>query len=465
MSKDNHHIAINRSALVEQPLKTSAATGATLACMGLSNAIPLMHGSQGCGAFAKVYLIQHYREPIPLQNTAIDHIAAVMGGDDNLSKALALLCEKHQPQLIMVVTTGLTEMQGCDVARVIREFKANHPQYLKSRLVSVSSPDFSGSMQSGFAHAVEACVQQLIVEPTVDSKSTVAAQPQLNVFCSVALTSADCELIERYCSAFGFNAVLLPNLSDSLDGHLADEDFSNTSTGGTGVNQITSMVNSVASLVLGESLLPAAKLLQEHYAVPYHSLGLVMGLEKSDKLVMLLSRLSNQAVPDWINRQRKRLQDAMLDCHFLLSASQVSMALEPDAAAGYATLLAENGAVLNKLVTTLNVPELKAIKANNVVVGDLSDLTNVIADSEFVIGNTHCANLCEPSTPVLRAGFPCHDQFGNSDTLQVGYEGARDRLFAMANLLKANHQDEVPAHVSAYRFEPESCVKHPLPIS
>ncbi len=69
------------------PLKTSAATGATLAVMGVDSAIPLLHGSQGCAAFAKVFFVQHFREPLPIQTTAIDAIAAVMGSDDNADGA------------------------------------------------------------------------------------------------------------------------------------------------------------------------------------------------------------------------------------------------------------------------------------------------------------------------------------------------------------------------------------------
>ncbi|MEI8633977.1 nitrogenase component 1 [Vibrio sp. PP-XX7] len=134
----------NNQPLSVRPLKTSPGTGATLACLGFQKSIPLLHGSQGCGAFAKVYLIQHLREPIPLQNTAIDQVSAVMGGDDNLADALTLLCEKHAPELILVLTSGLTEMQGTDPFRVVAEFHLRHPQYHGTRIAVVNTPDFAG---------------------------------------------------------------------------------------------------------------------------------------------------------------------------------------------------------------------------------------------------------------------------------------------------------------------------------
>ncbi len=37
-----------------------------MAFLGLKGTMPLFHGSQGCTAFAKVVLVRHFREAIPL---------------------------------------------------------------------------------------------------------------------------------------------------------------------------------------------------------------------------------------------------------------------------------------------------------------------------------------------------------------------------------------------------------------
>ena len=37
------------------PLKTSQTVGGALAFLGIARSMPLMHGSQGCTAFAKVF--------------------------------------------------------------------------------------------------------------------------------------------------------------------------------------------------------------------------------------------------------------------------------------------------------------------------------------------------------------------------------------------------------------------------
>src|SRR5512142_2897849 len=109
-------------ALTVNPLKNSQPVGASLAFLGLNRAMPLMHGSQGCTAFAKVQFVRHFREAIPLQTSAIDQVSAVMGGDENLKEALATVFNKNQPQVIGLMTTGLTEAQGTDIVRAVKEF-------------------------------------------------------------------------------------------------------------------------------------------------------------------------------------------------------------------------------------------------------------------------------------------------------------------------------------------------------
>jgi nitrogenase molybdenum-iron protein NifN len=434
--------------LVTQPLKTSPATGATLASMGFQKTIPLMHGSQGCGAFTKVFLIQHLREPIPLQNTAIDQVSAVMGGDDNLTEALALLCEKQSPEMITVMTTGLTEMQGSDLFRVIAEFKRHYPQYAGIRVVSMQTPDFVGSMQTGFAHAVDSVVKQLVRPAT----GRVTQRKQINVLCSLGLTGADIETLRRYIEAFDLDSVIVPDISLSLDGHLDDNRYSSMSTGGTSVLEVEMMSDSVMTLVMGPSLVETAKWLEKRFAIPYENINMGMDITSVDKLIMLLANISGKSVPGWITRARRRLQDAMLDSHFILSSESMAIALEPDLAIGYGHLLDSMGIKIERVVTSIDARGLKEINTKAVMIGDLAGLDVERSGVALVISNTHAAKICEPSVPVLRVGYPCHDQFGNMDIRQFGFEGCRERLFALANLLLRHHVDEVAPHFSRYRF-------------
>ena len=74
--------------LTVSPLKSSQPIGAALAFLGLRNCLPMLHGAQGCTAFGKVFLVRHFREPIPLQTTAMDQIATVKNADDNVITGL-----------------------------------------------------------------------------------------------------------------------------------------------------------------------------------------------------------------------------------------------------------------------------------------------------------------------------------------------------------------------------------------
>ncbi len=107
-------------ALSVSPLKSSQPIGASLAFLGMNKTMPMLHGSQGCTAFGKVFLVRHFREPIPLQTTAMEQISTIMGADENIIEGLKTLYDKAKPELVGVITTGLSDVQGADIKRVIR---------------------------------------------------------------------------------------------------------------------------------------------------------------------------------------------------------------------------------------------------------------------------------------------------------------------------------------------------------
>ncbi|TXR53054.1 nitrogenase iron-molybdenum cofactor biosynthesis protein NifN [Reinekea thalattae] len=441
----------NKSPLTDRPLKTSQATGASLASMGIANCIPLMHGSQGCGAFAKVFLIQHFREPMPIQNTAVDQIAAVMGADDNVIEALALLCEKHQPEAITLMSTGLTELQGCDLERNVQEFYQRYPDFKETKVIPVSTPDFIGSLQSGFSETVDAYVKELNKSATRDE----VIDKQINVLCSSAMTCADIELVKDYVESFGLSGIFVPDLATSLDGHLETEDYSATSTGGCSIADIASMHKSAATFVIGESLFKTGTWLEHNFAIPCFKFGHLMGLDATDAFIEQLSLVANREVPPRLYRARQRLQDSLLDTHFVLSSSHAAAALESDLLLGFDALLHEAGLKLTIGVTATASALLQSSFAEQIIVGDHSDLDSTIEQCQLIIGNSHCAEFFEQQRPVLRAGLPSHDRFGSNQQLQMGYQGACSLLNQLGNLLLASHQPEVAAFYSPYRFGPE----------
>jgi nitrogenase molybdenum-iron protein NifN len=436
---------INRKkALSVSPLKTSQTVGAALAFLGVARAMPLMHGSQGCTAFAKVFFVRHFREPVPLQTTAMDQVSSIMGADDNIVEALRVLCEKNSPALIGVATTGLAETQGADIKRAVWEFRQKYPAYAGTAVVAVNTPDFSGSFESGFALAVKGLLETLVPE---DRSRAGLRKRQVNVLCSANLTPTDLEFVSESIHSFGLRPLLIPDLSCSLDGHLDANPFNPLTTGGVSVDDIATAGESLATLVVGSSLVAAAEALEKRSGVPVVAFPYLLGLDAVDAWFSTLSRLSAEPVPARWQRQRAQLQDAMLDTHFMLGQARVAIAADPDMLAGFDQLLSGMGACTVAAVVPARGPALLDLPHVSVQVGDLEDLEHAAAAShaQLVIGNSHAvASAQRLGVPILRAGFPQYDLVGGFQRCWFGYRGTAQTLFDLANLVMAHHQETQP---------------------
>ncbi len=450
-------IVKRRKALSINPLKASPTIGAALAFLGFRRSIPMLHGSQGCAAFGKVFFVRHFREPIPLQTTAMDQASAVMGANENLVEGLKTLCEKHAPELIGVPTTGLTETQGTDIHMAVRMFRDRYPRFDAIPVVPVGTPDFTGSLESGYALAVEAVIGQLV--PWADAAGTRPGRypRQVNVLAGAHLTPGDLEHLKDLIELFGLHPIVLPDLSDSLDGHLTEQDFSPLTVGGTQVGDLAVLGDSAATLVVGTSLDAAADLLAERTGVPDARFPHLMGLAAVDALIIELARISGAPVPARIERHRAQLLDAMLDAHFMLGSSRFALAADADLLIGFSDLLASLGAETVTAVAPTNTASLAQVRTAKVEIGDLEDLERTARErgAEVLIGNSHAAHTAERlGIPLLRAGFPLYDQVGGYQHLRIGYQGTRQTLFELANLLLSLEKGEIRPYRS--RLSPKS---------
>lgn len=430
-------------ALAVNPLKVSQTVGASLAFLGLGRAIPLMHGSQGCTAFGKVFFVRHFREPIPLQTTAMDQVSTIMGADENIVEGLRAIADKSKPDVIGLVTTGLAETQGTDIHRAVKEFRAAHPEFDQVAVVPVNTPDTLGCLETGFALAVEAMIKTLVPE----SDCAGRRPKQVNVLASPMLTPGDVEAIKEWLEAFGLRPLVLPDIADSLDGHLVEAEFSALTLGGTPRAEITVMGESVATLVIGPSLNPAADLLKARTGVPDYRFDGLMGLEACDAFTQALAEIAGRPVPERIERQRAQLQDAMVDSHFMLGLAPVALAADGDLLGMMGRFLQGMGAEIVAAVTPAKVDSLATLPFDQVIVGDLEDLEKQARrqGAKLVIANSHAADTCHRlGLPLMRAGFPQYDNVGGYARTWVGYRGSRQALFDLANLLLSQHHDIEP---------------------
>jgi nitrogenase molybdenum-iron protein NifN len=445
-------------ALSVNPLKASSTIGAALAFLGFHRSIPMLHGSQGCTAFGKVFFVRHFREPVPLQTTAMDQVSSVMGADDNIVKGLKALCEKSKPALIGVPSTGLAETQGCDLNGALGKFRRECPEYDDVKVVMVNTPDFTGCLESGFAQATEALIKALV--PSAEEAGTQPGRRrrQVNILVGSFLTPSDLEELKEMVEGFGLRPVVVPDLSDSLDGHLGDDPFSPLTIGGTAVNELETLGDSIATLVVGASMKKAAKILLKKTGVPDYHFDHLMGLDAVDEFVSTLAQISGEEVPDRIKRQRAQLQDAMLDTHFMMGMTRYGIAADPDLLFALSDFVKGMGGETVAAVAPANAKVLAKVHCAEVKVGDLEELElqSRAGDAEIILSNSHAAHTAERlGLPLLRAGFPQYDTLGGYQQVWIGYAGSRRVLFDIANILLSLERGEIHPYRSIYAQKPE----------
>ncbi|NQX79083.1 MAG: nitrogenase iron-molybdenum cofactor biosynthesis protein NifN [Hyphomicrobiaceae bacterium] len=441
-------------ALSVSPLKSSQTIGAALAFLGFHKAMPMLHGSQGCTAFGKVFFVRHFREPIPLQTTAMDQVSTIMGAEDNVVEGLAAICERSLPQIIGIPTTALSETQGSYVERGIKSFRSQYPEYSETAVVHVSVPDYKGCLETGFAESVHAIINSLVPQTSTGEKHAgVEPSKQLNVLIGSALTPGDIEELKFYIEAFDLVPFVIPDLSDSLDGRLTDQDFNALTIGGTRAHLLSKVNEARATLVIGESLRQASELLESRTGVASFRIDHAVGLGGSDALICALSEITGKKAPKWIEKQRAQLLDAMLDSHFAISTTRFAIACDPDLLLAFTDLVAEMGGQTVAAVSSGDSSVLCRIKAPLVQLGDLEDLERLAIEgqAEMAIGNSHVATLAKRlGLPVLRADFPQYDLIGGYRRTWVGYRGASQALFDIANELNNLERGEIAPYRSIY---------------
>ncbi len=417
-----------------KPLKLSPALGGALAFLGLNRALPLLHGSQGCTAFALVLAVRHFREAIPLQTTAMSEINAILGGTDNLEQAIDTIFKRAAPAVIGICSTALTETRDDDIAGDLKLIRGRHPEWGDLAVVYAKTPDFLGSLEQGWAAAVEAIVEAL-VPPLAGPRRSGS----VNVLAGSHLTPGDVEALREMIEAFGLTPIILPDLSGSLDGHVPD-DHVPTTLGGTDAEAIARMGQSVLTLAVGEQMRDAAAALERKCGVPFQVFGRLTGLAACDRFVAKLMAISGATAPEWVRRQRSRLVDAMLDSHASVTNRQVAVAGEPDMIRAVAGFLGDLGVHTAVAVTPTVAPDLAAVVGGRLIVGDLDDLETALGEAEagdvdLIIANSHGEEIARScGVPLYRAGFPIFDRLGAGHRVTVGYEGSRELLFALANL-------------------------------
>ena len=252
------------------------------------------------------------------------------------------------------------------------------------------------------------------------------------------LTPGDLDELRWVFEEFGLDPLFLPDLSGSLDGHVPD-DFTPTSLGGVGVDQVKAMGRAIHTVAIGSQMRAAALVLEQRTGVPYTLFESLTGLGPVDELIELLTSLTGLPASPRLRRQRSQLVDAMLDGHFFFGGKKVAIGAEPDLLWTMGTWLSEMGCELRAAVTTTDSGLLESLPIDEVLIGDLEDLEKRAAGCDLLITHSHGRQAAERlDVPFFRMGIPMFDRLGAAHLLSVGYRGTRDLVFSIGNLLMAS---------------------------
>jgi len=423
------------------PQKNSPALGATLAYLGVNGLLALLHGSQGCSSFIRLQLSRHYKEPIPLNSTALLEDSVIFGGWEHLKKGIAVAADKYKPQIIGVMSSGLTETYGDDMVSALASLRLERPDLKDMPVVLASTPDYIGSMQEGYSRTVEALVTTLAghqmktsgqfdaqaIATNVDPALTIALLPGCH------LTPGDVDELKEIVMEFGFNPITVPDLSISLDGH-AELEAAPVVQGGTLLEDFQRLPKCRACLSFGLSMEKAGDILKKTYNIPHFNFPSLTGLTATDTFILTLAKLSGKAVPEKLLRQRSRLLDTLADFHDRLGGLKVAVALEMDLLYSLASSLVEVGAEITVALSASGAGIHKLSLPIPIEVGDLETLEERAGQSTLIIANSNgrqAAGLLK--LPHLRAGLPVFDRAGYPQKRWIGYEGTQQFLFDTLN--------------------------------
>jgi nitrogenase molybdenum-iron protein alpha/beta subunit/MoaA/NifB/PqqE/SkfB family radical SAM enzyme len=418
--------------------------GAVSALGGLKGCMSILHGSQGCATYIRRHMATHYNEPIDIASSSLTEEGTVFGGEANLLKGLRNMIELYSPEVIGVCTTCLAETIGEDVGAIIKKFREQNPTD-KVKIINIASPGYGGTQNEGWFAAIRAVLEQ--VEPNA------LPNGKINIITPM-ISPADTRWLKGFLAETGIDYILLPDLSDNLDG-ATEQRYNRLKTGGTSISDIAMMAGAKLTIEFSEftdvKSSPAEYLMIAH-SVPFVKLPLPIGIRGMDRFIDVLAEEGGSTSVE-MKKARGRYIDAMVDGHKYCAEARVAVFGDPDFVAGMVRLCCENG-ILPALAATGSVsPKMREALLREIKeCGDyhFADDMQVLDDSDFAAIEDACvekgANLLIGSSdarriahrlniPLIRCAFPIHDHIGGQRVRVLGFDGSLNILDQTANAM------------------------------
>lgn len=431
------------------PCKMCMPLGGTLAFKGIENSMVILHGSQGCSTYIRRHMATHYNEPIDIASSSLTENGTIYGGTKNLKSGLRNLIEIYKPSTIGVLTTCLAETIGEDIDRIVKEFLEEEKELdIKNiKIITVPTPGYSGSQAEGYYKALRKIVEQVAEKGEKNKKINIIAGN---------LNPGDIRNIKQIMESAGVEYILLPDVSETLDGP-HNKEYKRVPDGGTKLSDIKDMANSIATIEMGMTIDEEDSpglYLKETFGVPLYKCGIPIGLRNTDEFLALIEIISGKQLPESFNTEKGRYIDAMIDNHKYNGEARALIYGEPELVLAIVKTCCENG-ILPKIIATGS----KNNRFRNLLdneVKDLSEKPIILDDTDFdtiekysseekiniMIGNSDGRRMASRlGLSIVRIGFPVHDRVGAQRQFFTGYNGSSFLIDTTANII-LEHKEE-----------------------
>jgi nitrogenase molybdenum-iron protein NifN len=420
-----------------------APLGAALAFAGVRGGIALLHGSQGCATYIRRYSISHFREPLDVASSSFTEETAVFGGRRNLRLAFENLLRGYEPEFVGVATTCLAETIGEDGAKA-REYLADPPADLpggkRPLIAAVSTPSYACDHREGFRRALRAIVEaacsagggprDVAADGIAEAKSPVAVFPAI-------LSPADLRALKECFAAFGLDAVLASDYSETLDGGPWRGERL-LPPGGTSVEDLASLAKARCAIELGAGggdEGSGAAYLESAFGARREAAGLPIGVRATDRFAGLLAELSGEPVPQAMASERERLLDAYVDAHKIVFERRVLLYGDPDLREALAAFAREIG--MEPVMAEGEGRDFAAVEeAARAAAAEGRPVDLLVGNSK---GYKTAVKL---GAPLVRLGFPIHDRYGGQRSRCLLYGGSLELFDRIVNALVERRQEE-----------------------
>jgi nitrogenase cofactor biosynthesis protein NifB len=430
--------------LTVNPCKMCMPMGAMTAFYGIKKCISILHGSQGCSTYIRRHMATHYNEPVDIASSSLTEEGTVYGGEKNLIQGLVNLIKVYDPEVIGVATTCLAETIGEDVKRIIDKFYEEYPQYSHVTIINASTAGYAGTQFEGFMTTLYQIVKLTPMETVRNEKINVVTSQ---------LSPADTRYLKELLESFGLDYILLPDLSENLDGG-HEEEYHKLPQHGTSLSDIKKMAGARVTLEISTFVNDSksvAQYLYETYGIPFKRCNLPVGLRDNDELLKILSEISAHKIPDKTAKQRSRFLDAMIDGHKYNGEARAAIYGEPDFVFSTVRMCVENGIMPMIAATGTKCPDLKKMLTEEIqTVADAYYIERyeILDEIDFqtveelsrelqvnlLIGNSDGRRIAEKlNLPLVRRSFPIHDRVGGQRFRTLGYEGSLTYLDDISN--------------------------------